>query len=91
MQIKSVTIFKRSPKAKNYIVRYDDDTVSIRTLFLQDKKEDCGETFLCTKFGLHLYERFSGRLSKETIGAIRFILSQEIEENTVAHGKLEIR
>jgi len=68
MEIQSISIFKPRLGVKNYITRYKDDSISIKSLFLFDTKEMSKDvTLLCTKFGKCLGVRNSGRMSKETI------------------------
>ena len=75
MNLISKTTWKRSPTAKSYIFRYDDDSIVIRTLWLTDKRMR-GTKLLTKKFGKYLHHHISQRFSKETL----FFMGQLLEQ-----------
>lgn len=81
----SRTTFKRKNEnflIKNYIYRYEDDTILLRSLLLSNKDKDKDyphqKNILCEKFGKELSVREMW-LSSETINAMMFVLNQDYE------------
>ena len=69
-------IFKPSKNVKNYIYKYDDNSILMETLFLSDVSECNFDKLLCKKFGKYLWLRVA-HTSFDTISVLNDIVNNE--------------
>ena len=75
---KARVIWKPKGGVKNYIYKNNDDSLVVRTLFLDDlSKGDKGDKVLTVKFNKILTERI-GLFSKETVEAMKYVIDSDL-------------